>query len=208
MPVPDTTTALRETVVGYPTDHPIQDAVELAGASRGDLGDAPDPVVKATWQTLRSVVAAYTRDDSPLLTASDVYRALMDKKLLPNYQQLWTVFVLQGNKTPRYTREPSGLVVPLRQSYPVVPKAAQLPRPERSDSYLLVARATPRVMSDHPEIATQLAALQRKANVLDVLFWNRGTDTPSMWTLKGGFGVSGDARLEFPDENLLKEATK
>jgi hypothetical protein len=208
MSVPDANAPLHQTIVGYPADHPIQDAVELAGATKGDLGDPADPVVEATWRQLRAVVRAYTRDAKPLLTASEVYQALLDKQLLPDYQQLWTVFVLDSTMCPRFTRLPGGSVGPKKQSYAFVPAADKLPRTEPGDRYLLVARATPRVMSDHPEIATKIAALRASANVTDVVFWHRVGPTPSMWTLKGGLGVCGDRMLEFPDENRLKEASK
>lgn len=197
---------LSELIPAWPDTAP-QSLAELVFADNDVLdGIAVDEHVRELVLQLRGHVraAARQRGQSAQLWGPEAVQAAFADGDLVLVNRRWLTLALDRHRRRTFVAYSSDSARTVSKVSRFVPDADDLPTLPEDGAYLVLWGGTPDVL-EIEDVRVRLQDMQRRAPIVDVLFRKRDRRESTLWSLRQGFGCRGFERIEFPNEQLMKE---
>lgn len=160
-----------------------------------------------TARSLRkqAIEVAHSYERQPLPNARSVREAL-ERHHLKLKGDSWNVFVLDEKRERVYDRtQGTGMRVrtTFTKDFPTIEKLREknVTLPEGGQYLIVYGGGIDALTNEALEAHQKLTSVAR---VADVLFWDIQDDVAVFWSVRTGCGISGNERIEFPDNDNLR----
>lgn len=198
---------LHDLIPGWPADGPsdLSEVLFLTDEAISELGDRRETEsVRQLRTQVRRAALSWGRS-AQLSSPEQVERCLTngDLRLI---SRRWLTLALDRNRRRSFVAFSADSARTVEKLSKWVPDPDKLPTLPADGTYLILFGGSPDIL-EIDDVRERLRLLQKEVPVADVLFRHLEPGRSTLYSLRQGFGVRNNNRLDFPDPSLAEDAS-